>query len=293
MIPRGFQVILCAVVLGTLPLTDTLAQSGQTAASKLFPHKPGIVSFTYRDLFAKDFAGTLDIVKNNGITDIEFSNLFGKSASEIRRLIDARGIKCSSFGVSYEDLMNKTAEVASNAQLLGAPYVRVAWIPHQGVFTLEDARKAIDDLNRVGKILLDQYSLHLVYHNHGYEFRPYGGGTLYDYLVNGTEPRYVNFELDILWAYFPGQNPARLISKYGSRYKMLHLKDLRKDVTGNDSGTTDQNNDVVLGQGQINIPQILRAAAAAKIEHYYLEDESSRSVTQVPQSIAYLESLPL
>jgi len=293
MTAKGFQVILIVVVMGNLPLGDTLAQSGPTGASKLFTHNPGIVSFTYRDLFAKDFAEALDVVKSNGITDIEFSNLFGKSALEIRRLIDARGIKCSSFGVSYEDLMNKTADVARNALTLGAVYVRVAWIPHHGIFTPEDARKAIDDLNRVGKILLDHYSLHLVYHNHGYEFGPYGGGTLYDYMVNRTEPRYVNFELDILWAYFPGQDPARLLAKYASRFKMLHLKDLRKGVAGNDSGTTDQDNDVVLGQGQLNIPEILRVAAAAKVEHYYLEDESSQSVTQVPQSIAYLESLPL
>jgi hypothetical protein len=40
----------------------------------LFPEAPGIVSYTYRDSFAKDVPATLDRIKANGITDIEFSN---------------------------------------------------------------------------------------------------------------------------------------------------------------------------------------------------------------------------
>jgi sugar phosphate isomerase/epimerase len=109
--------------------------------------------------------------------------------------------------------------------------------------------------------------------------------------VKETDPRYVSLELDILWAFFPGQDPADMLSKYGSRYKALHLKDLRIGVTGNLSGGTSKENDVILGTGQINIPAVLKAARKAGVEHYYIEDESSKSLEQVPQSIAYLKSL--
>jgi hypothetical protein len=34
----------------------------------------------------------------------------------------------------------------------------------------------------------------------------------------------------------------------------------------------------------------VKAAKAAGIRHYYIEDESSAVMTQVPQSIAYLKS---
>ena len=88
--------------------------------------KLGMVSYTYRNDFAKDIPSTLDKVKANGITDMEFSNLFGKTAQELRKLLDEKGMKCSSFGVSYTDLVDKTAEVAQNAKILGASYVRVA-----------------------------------------------------------------------------------------------------------------------------------------------------------------------
>lgn len=260
-------------------------------AGPLFKQAPGVVSYTYRNYFEKDVPSTLDMIKRAGFTDIEFSNLFGKTAKDLRKMLDDRGLKCSSFGVSYDDLLNKTQVVAENAKTLGAEFVRVATIPHKGAITLVEMQTAIEFFNTVGKILKEQFDLTFIYHNHGFEFEPYNGGTLYDYLITQTNPKYVSFELDILWAFFPGQNPAELLKKYGKRFKTLHLKDLKKGVKGNMSGTTSKENDVVLGTGQIDIPSVLKAAKKAKIKHYYIEDESNNLLEQVPQSIAYLKSL--
>jgi len=256
-----------------------------------FPGKLGVVSYTYRKNFEKDVPSTLDKIKSIGITNIEFSNLFGKTAAELRILIDERGISCSSFGVSYRDLVDKTAEVAQNAKILGADYVRVAGIPHKAAFTLEEAQGATNDFNKVGKILKDEYGLTFVYHNHGFEFQTYKDGTLYDFIVQETTPKYVSFELDVLWAFFPGYDPVQLLKKYGKRFKLLHLKDLRNGVQGNLSGGTSPENDVVLGTGQIDIPSIITAARKVGIKHYYIEDESSNVDFQVPQSIMYIKSL--
>jgi len=276
-----------AMVLSLLT-TDLKAQSKEL----IFPEAPGIVSYTYRNNFAKDVPATLDIIKSNGITDIEFSNLFKQKSEDLRRMLDERGLECSSYGVSYTDLVDKTDEVARDAKNLGADYVRIAGIPHtKGSFTLDNAKQAIADFNRAGKILKDKFGLMVIYHNHGFEFEPYNNGTLYDYMVKETNPQYVGFELDVLWAFFPGQDPAKLLKTYGSRYKALHLKDLKTGVTGNNSGGTDPNNDVILGTGQINIPEVIRAAKAAGVKHYYIEDESSASIEQVPQSIKFLHTI--
>jgi sugar phosphate isomerase/epimerase len=275
-------------------LTICLCQVDRVYAQShglLFPQMPGVVSYTYRKFFEKDVPATLDMVKAAGFTDIEFSSLFGKTAPELRALIDERGIKCSSFGVSCSDLVNKTDSVAQNAKALGAQYVRVAGMPHKAALTPEEMQKAIDDFNRVGKVLKDRYGLTFVYHNHGFEFEPYKNGTLYDYLVQQTDPKYVSFELDIFWAFFPGQNPAVLLNKYGNRYKLIHLKDLKKGIRGDFSGGTSQDNDVALGTGQIDLPSVLKAAKKAGIQHYYIEDESNNVLVQVPQSIAYLRGL--
>jgi sugar phosphate isomerase/epimerase len=173
---------LLKVLFITLFALNSLGVKAQKT-KQLFPEAPGIVSYTYRKDFQKDMAATLDIVKQNGITDMEFSNLFGQKAEDIRKLLDERGIKCSSFGVNYEDAVGKIETVAANAQKLGAQYVRVAAIPHKGKFTLENAKAAVDTFNRVGKILKEKYGLTFIYHNHGFEFEPHEDGTLYDYIL--------------------------------------------------------------------------------------------------------------
>lgn len=266
--------------------------SASFAQKQLFPEAPGMVSFTYRNNFAKDVPATLDMVKGNGVTDMEFSNLFKQNPADLRKMCDERGIKISSYGISYDDLVGKTDEVGQAAKTLGASYVRVAGIPHKGAFTLDNAKQAVADFNKYGKILKDKYGVTFIYHNHGFEFQPYEDGTLYDYLVKNTDPKYVSFELDILWAFFPGQDPAALLEKYGKRYKALHMKDLKKGVErGSLSGSTPQDNDVILGTGQIDIPAVIKAARKAGVKHFYIEDESSSSITQMPESIKYLNSL--
>ncbi|TVQ07458.1 MAG: sugar phosphate isomerase/epimerase, partial [Balneolaceae bacterium] len=43
--------------------------------------------------------------------------------------------------------------------------------------------------------------------------------------------------------------------------------------------------------GELDIPAIMKAAIDAGIRHYFIEDESSRVLEQIPQSIEYLRSL--
>ena len=279
--------ILLSSIVFLFAMHVVFAQKGKP----LFPQTPGMVSYTFRNSFSKNPAATLDTLKSLGIKDIEFSNLFGKTAAELRTLIDERGIKCSSFGVSYADALEKTDEVGKNAKTLGAKFVRVAWIPHKGPFTLEMADKTIADFNLIGKRLKDEFGLTFCYHNHGYEFEKHEDGTLLDYIIQKTDPKYVSFELDILWAFFPGGDPAALLLKYPKRFKLMHMKDLRKGVEGNLSGGTPVQNDVALGTGQLDIPGILKAAKKSAIEHYYIEDESPSYATQVPQTMSYLKSL--
>jgi sugar phosphate isomerase/epimerase len=250
---------------------------------------PGVVSFTFRTQFSEDVPGTLDMIKEMGITNIEFSNLFGKTAEEMRALLDEREMICTSYGVGYERLVGDIEKVAQETKTLGAKYVRVAWIPHtpRGEFSLEGAQQAVKDFNTAGQYLSSQ-GLYFCYHNHGFEFRPHGDGTLFDYIVENTNPEYVSFEMDILWTQHPGADPVALLQKYPERFRLLHLKDLKKGVVGDFSGGTPRENDVVLGTGQIDIPAILRAAQNTNIEYFYIEDESPDVITRVPQSREYI-----
>jgi sugar phosphate isomerase/epimerase len=264
--------------------------SAQERFGKLMKDTPGMVSYTFRNEFAKNVPETLDKIKAMGITNMEFSNLFGKTAMELRSLLDSRGMVCTSYGVSYDALLNKPDQVIQEAKTLGAEFVRVAWIPHKAPFDMTIAEKTVADFNKFGQKLKEN-GLIFCYHNHGYEFVPLGKETIFDYIVKNTNPDFVSFEMDILWVFHPGQDPVKLLNKYPNRFRLMHLKDLKKGVVGDLSGGTPQENDITLGTGQLNIPEILKAARKTKIKYFYIEDENPKAAEQVPLSFAFLKSL--
>jgi sugar phosphate isomerase/epimerase len=195
------------------------------------------------------------------------------------------------MGTGYEGLVKDPQAVADHAKILGAKYVMVAWIPHKtGSFNFENAKKAVEDFNTAGKVLKEN-GITLCYHAHGYEFWPHEKGTLLDYIITSTNPEYVSFEMDVMWIQFGGGDPVKLLKKYGDRWKLMHLKDMKKGIKKDLTGLTSPEHDVPLGTGELDIPGIVRAAKKIGIKHYFIEDESSNIKVSVPQSIAYLKGL--
>ena len=260
------------------------------AQKPLYTAPLGVQTYTFRRSIGNDPVKVLDTIKKLGFTEIEGGG--GRMhPAEFKKLCDERGISIPSTGAGYEDLVNKIDSVVWRAKLLGAKYVMCAWIPHQNnVLTFENAKKAVEDFNSAGKILKEN-GLTLCYHAHGYEFQPYEGGTLLDYMIKNTNPEYVSFQMDIFWIQFGGGDPVALLKKYGNRWKMMHLKDMRKGTKKDLTGLTSVENDVTLGTGELDLPAIFKEARKVGIKHYFIEDESSSYATQVPQSIAYLKSL--
>ena len=250
----------------------------------------GVQTYTFRRSIGNDPAKTLDTIKAMGFTEIEGGG--GRIAPEdFKKLCDERGISIPSTGADYGQLVRAPDSIVMRAKALGSKYVMCAWIPHEnGVLTFENAKKAVDDFNKAGKFLKDN-GLILCYHAHGYEFQPYEDGTLLDYIFKNTNPEYVSFEMDIFWIQFGGGDPVTLLKKYGDRWKLMHLKDMRKGIKKDLTGGTSQENDVAFGTGQMDIPAILKEAKKVGIKHYFIEDESSNIIQQLPVSIAYLKSL--
>ncbi len=261
-----------------------------TAQKPLYTAPFGIQTYTFRRSIGTDPAKVLDTIKMMGFTEIEGGG--GRMPpKDFKKLCDERGISIPSTGAAYEDLVNKIDSVVWRAKTLGAKYVMCAWIPHKdNVLTFENAKKAVEDFNRAGKILKEN-GLTFCYHAHGYEFQPYENGTLLDYIFKNTNPEYVSFQMDIFWMQFGGGDPVALLKKYGNRWKLMHIKDMRKGINKDLTGGTSTENDVALGTGQLDIPAILKEAKRVGIKHYFIEDESSNITTQVPQSVAYLKSL--
>ena len=73
----------------------------------------------------------------------------------------------------------------------------------------------------------------------------------------------------------------------------MHLKDMKEGTPRNLRGETDIENNVAMGQGIIQWTDVIRAAKEAGVKWYFLEDESSKSVTQIPQSLRFMQTLKL
>lgn len=251
----------------------------------------GLQFYTFRNQFAKDVPGTLQMIANMGIKEIEGGGTYGLPEAEFDQLLKKNGLNIISVGADFNELAANPQKAIDEAKKYGASYVVCFWIPHNGNdFTIEDAKKAVDVFNTAGKLLAAN-GLKLCYHAHGFEFRPYENGTLFDYMMKELNPEWANFEMDVFWVKHPGQDPVALLKQYPNRFLLMHLKDRKPGTQGNQNGDADVETNVVLGTGDVGIADIMKVAKKAGVQHYFIEDESSRSVEQVPQSLTYLKTL--
>lgn len=261
------------------------------AARPKFSGTFGLEIYSLRREAEKDLPATLAMIRRFGFTEIEMGDFYGRSAQEFRRLLDKSGLKATSMMAPHARLAGEIQAVARDAQTMGVDFVVCSTIPHRKHLTAQDCHKASDDFNRWGKVLAES-KLRLCYHTHGVEFGPSPEGTLFDMLLQRTDPKFVNYEIDIFWIVFAHHDPVKWLHKYPGRFPLMHVKDIRKDTPlGGSPGDVLEEASVILGQGLVDVPAALHAAEAAGARHYYIEDEAVDAAQQIPQSLRYLESI--
>jgi len=282
-------VVLSALLSFTAPLCS-LAQSVGTSAS--FKGPVGLQLYSLRDQLKQQGAPALDFVKAQGFVEVEIGleSHYGLTAEAMKAALDARGLKPIAAHASLDFILNQTEKAVAEAKRFGIQYVGVAWAPHKNPLDEQQVLKIAEGFNQAGK-LLKAHGIQFFYHNHGFEFQPYKDGTLFDLLVQKTDPDLVKFEMDVLWVIHPGQDPVALLQKYPNRWALMHLKDLRKGVKGDFSGGTSLNNDVTLGSGQADYAAILKTAQKIGVKHFFIEDESPVVLQQIPNSLKFLSSV--
>ena len=288
---KSILLLSCLASVGTVMCSSSVASAAEAGIGPSFKGRIGLQLYSLREQFPKNVLGTLDEVKSWGIRYAELSGTYGLSAGEYTKQLAARGIKPIGTHFDYGRYKDDPESVAREAKELGLKYAGCAWIPHQGDFDEKTCREAAAVFNKAGEVMAKQ-GLKFFYHCHGYEFQPHGQGTLFDLLMQETDAKVVSFEMDIFWVVFPNQDPAKLFQKYGPRWELVHLKDMKKGTTlGALTGSTDVKNDVALGEGLMDLPSILKAAKAAGVKYYFIEDESPWSEQQIPKSLRYLEQV--
>jgi sugar phosphate isomerase/epimerase len=250
----------------------------------------GLQLYSLRADFAKDVPGTLKQVESYGIKNVELAGTYNLAPEKFKEMLSARGLNAVSGHFPYERFRDDAEGVARDAKTLGLQFAGCAWITHKDDFDEQECRAAAGVFNRAGEVLAKQ-GIRFFYHTHGYEFQPLGQGTLFDLLMSETKPDLVCYEMDVFWILHPGQDPVKLLDKYGSRFELMHVKDMKTGVKGDLTGKSDVTNDVALGTGQMNWPPILAAARRAGVKWYFIEDESPTAAEQIPRSLRFLEQV--
>jgi sugar phosphate isomerase/epimerase len=272
-------------------VSATLIASRASARAQASHLNIGLELYSFREDAKRDLPGTLAKSRAMGFDHIETgSDFYGRTAEDFRKMLDTAGLKATSFHFQYDELNKEIDKVRRTLDLFGAHWACLAWIPHGQTFTRDDAQRAAADFNTWGAALAKS-GHKFAYHAHGYEFAPAPEGTLFDFLAKSTDPATVKFEMDTFWIVVPGQDCVALLERYPTRWRLMHIKDLRKGAPiGNQQGHADDHDSVPAGEGIIPWDKVLPLARKQGFEDYFIEDESPDAMKQVPISLKYLDS---
>jgi len=191
----------------------------------------GIQLYSVRNSLAADPEGTLNALADLGLTRLEGANHraltedgigFGISADFLAEIMRDRGIEI--IGCQINPLgLDRLPAILEFQQKIGNTRVGcdIEFYPYND---LEYVKRRAEFFNQVGRVAAER-DMEFFYHNHFQEFQRFGDKTVYELLMEYTDPELVKFELDTYWAYRGGANPIDLIETYTERFVLSHQKD--------------------------------------------------------------------
>ncbi len=236
----------------------------------------GIQLYTVRQNLSKDFKGTLKKVRKIGYKNFEFAGYGGMDAGELVAFMQEIGVKICGTHEGYEGLIRDFDRVLEFNQAIGNPYLVIPSMPGRirraGV---DEIKRFADNLNIFG-YKAKQAGIQLAYHNHSFEFKKVDGDkTIWDLLFETTDTDMVKAEIDIAWIYKAGVDPVAHLKKWGSRIKLLHMKDLDKD------GKL-----APVGEGVIDMKAVISKAKEIGVDWYIVEQDRTRKGKDIMDEIA-------
>ncbi|MBC6996972.1 sugar phosphate isomerase/epimerase [Cytophaga sp. FL35] len=235
----------------------------------------GLALYTVRNEMGKDAKETLKAVADAGYKNIEAAGyedgkFYGMSPEDFKAYlteISLTPVSTHQGSVTMENAEQMMADVKA----AGFEYFVIP-VPPMGTFTFDPETRTMgmtstpkelsDVVNELGK-KANAAGLQLLYHNHDFEFMEDENGVVpIDYLLENSDPKYVNFQMDLYWVTKAGADPLAYFEKYPGRFKIWHVKDM-----------DDQGRFAPVGQGEINFKRILDQKEKSGMEYYMVEQD--------------------
>ncbi len=244
----------------------------------------GFQLYSVREKAARDFPGTLRELAASGYRSVELCSFAGygdfkplatMKAGEAKALIRSAGMRCESCHYTPAEMRNHLDERIAYARELGLKYMVLSSFGLKPEATLDDWRRAADDLNPVGE-RVSKAGMQLGFHNHNNEFKEMDGVLIYDELMKRLDPRLVKMQFQCAVISI-GFDPVTYLTQYPGRFCSLHLADWSKE----------EKKMVALGRGVVDWKKVFQAAKTAGVKNYFVE----MSPELLKESSRYLQDL--
>jgi sugar phosphate isomerase/epimerase len=243
--------------------------------------KIGIQLYTVRDQMKADFEGTLARIAQIGYKEVEFAGYFDRAPADVRAILDRNGLSAPASHIMFTDV-DSWKKSLDTAKAVGHQYIVVPWIMEDKRKTLDDWKKIAAAFNQAAQMAKDA-GLQFAYHNHDFEFQKVENQIPFDTLLQTTDPKLVQLEIDLYWITKGGQDPLSYFSRWPGRVPMVHVKD---SAGAPDHKQTD------VGQGSIDWKRIFAKRDQAGIKHFFVEhDQPPQPFDDITVSYKYLSQL--
>lgn len=255
----------------------------------------GLQLYTVRGEMKKDFEGTIAKVAQTGYKEVEFAGYFDHTPQQVRAILDKNGLTSPACHVKYSVLGDQWPGVLEAAHTVGHQYIVCPWIDDAIRAKPEGWKQAADTFNRAAEAA-KKAGLQFAYHNHNFEFIKVDGKYAYDILLESTDPKLVQMEMDLCWMTIAGQDPLKYFAKYPGRFPLVHVKDVSKIPTSADGSPVAIDNVTVgmvpVGSGVIDFKRIFAKGSVGGIQHYFVENDEPKSpFDDIAASYKYLSRL--
>ena len=253
----------------------------------------GLQLYSLRELLPQDPRGVIAKVAAAGYKEVETygysaeGGFWGLDPKSFKNLLIENGLTAPSghYGIDKYIQDGNEEELKSfiaAASAIGSEYLTVPYLGDALRQNADDYKKVAAKLNQAGA-LCKASGLKIAYHNHDFELKSWGDTTGLEIMLKETDPKLVDFEMDIYWVVRSGKDPIQLFDAYPGRFTMWHVKDM-------DKANNEKN--IEVGSGGIDYKTIFKGAKKAGLKHAIMEQENfdMEPYASITQSQNYIKT---
>ncbi len=260
-----------AAGIGSVVLASHFPLAADAATIPSAPGMPvGFQVWTIREALIKDFAGTLNKMAGLGFQSIEmcsppgyessgFGPLMKLKAKEMKQIINDAGLICPSSHYGMGEFREHLAERIDFALESGQTQMILSSFGLPRTATLDDWRKAADELNKMG-MQAKKGGLQMGFHNHHGEFEKLEDTLIYEELLKVFDPEYIKMQFQVAVINI-GYKAVDYFNKYPGRFISAHFADWSAEKKG----------EVPIGQGVVDWKELIAAIPEGGVKNIFVE----------------------